>query len=247
MLKSVPDAWHEIIKENMKAIIITKRDLCFQVLLLNYVDMTGHSLITDWSWLLLCFWKSTPKWSSELSFGIWECEEVWSQKEAGWEINSGEGITWVAALRPHGLSASVTGVEGGQLKKWIDSVKSYVTSNPLFFYPHLEILKCFSAEISIEIWPVLFLRQALCLPHKSKAGVLNPVWGMLSLHFSHAQKQALAAAEITWVLYSLHIQQLCNPLFERKILSVVADLSLWNSCRWQFESESYALELKKSL
>lgn len=177
----------------MKA-IITKQDFSFPAL---YAELSG----LDWTvldhWLILCFAmfllkKSTPKWSAELSFGIWE---VWRSPvpERGRMRNKfwrGQQLSSCSQTPLVGWITCKCHRGGGrptQKINWCFQVLYYKESP--FFYPppRNSRMKAFLQKFyrRFGLWHVQFLRQTLCLPRKSKAGVLNPVWEMLSLFLSH--------------------------------------------------------------
>lgn len=174
------------------------------------MDLTGHSLITDWSCILLCFYSRNLPWSEMLSWALGKYEEVWSQKETGWETNSEEGNSWVSCSQTPlvGWITWECHKGGGRPTQRINLCSQvFCYKESPFSIPHLEWRLFYGSFFTrFGLWPVQFLRHALCIPLKSKASVLNPVWRMLSLFLSHTHKQALADAEIAWLLYSLHIQ-----------------------------------------
>lgn len=193
----------------MKA-IITKQDFSCPALdaELNGLDWTllDHWLILYFAVFLLK--KPTLKWNAELSFGEIRRSLVPERDRMRNKFWRGQQLSSCSQTPLVGWITWECHKGGGRPTQRINLCSQvFCYKESPFSIPHLEWRLFYGSFFTrFGLWPVQFLRHAICIPLKSKASVLNPVWRMLSLFLSHTHKQALADAEIAWLLYSLHIQ-----------------------------------------
>lgn len=137
MLKSVPDAWYEILKESTKAIIITKQDLRCSAL---DAELCGHSWTLLDHWLILGFallleiYPEVKCWAELWDVRVWRSlvPERGRMRNRFWR---GHQLSSCSQTPLVGWITCKCRRSGRRPAQKIDSVKSYVSSNPLFFYP----------------------------------------------------------------------------------------------------------------